>query len=203
MAANVLFNVPRERKERRNEDFVNLEKYSDREFRERFHFGMPAVMFIVELLYDNLQRSTKRSHALTPLQQVLIALRFFASGSFLQCVGDSLGVDKSTVSRVISDVTTALVEISNQFVCWPTNRRKQQIRTGFFHLGGFPNVIGCIDGTHIRIQAPNEDEKSYINRKNYHSINVMAVCDDRGTYCITPHTLSMQVFLFKTIRYSV
>ena len=28
-------------------------------------------------------------------------------------------------------------------------------------LGGFPNVVGCIDGTHIRIQAPAEDEKSY------------------------------------------
>ena len=41
-------------------------------------------------------------------------------------------------------------------------------------------MIGCIDGTHVRIQAPKDDEKSYVNRKNFHSINVMAVCDDKG-----------------------
>ena len=41
-------------------------------------------------------------------------------------------------------------------------------------------MIRCIDGTHVRIQAPKEDEKSYLNRKNYHSTNVMAVSDDKG-----------------------
>ena len=47
-------------------------------------------------------------------------------------------------------------------------------------------TFGCIDGTHIRIQAPSEDEKSYVNRKKYHSINVMAVCDHRDKL---PHPL--------------
>ena len=92
-----------------------------------------------------------------------------------------MGVDKSTVSRVVSDVTDAIVDISQRFIRWPCEAsEKQRIRTGFYCLGGFPNVIGCIDGTHIRIQAPTEDEKSYVNRKSYHSINVMAVCNDRG-----------------------
>jgi hypothetical protein len=34
-----------------------------------------------------------------------------------------------------------------------------------------------IDGTHIRIRAPSADENVYVKRKNYHSINVMGVCD--------------------------
>jgi hypothetical protein len=38
------------------------------------------------------------------VQQVLIALRYFASGSFLQVVGDNMGVDKGTVSRCIQGV---------------------------------------------------------------------------------------------------
>lgn len=181
MAANVLFNVPSVRKIRRKEDFLDISKYSDRELRERFHFGIEAILFISDLLKEQLQRATKRNYALTALQQVLITLRFFASGSFLQCVGDCMGVDKSTVSRVVSDVTDAIVDIAQRFIRWPCEAsEKQRIRTGFYCLGGFPNVIGCIDGTHIRIQAPTEDEKSYVNRKSYHSINVMAVCNDRG-----------------------
>lgn len=50
---------------------------------------------------------------------------------------------------------------------------------------GFPNVIGTIDGTHIKIRAPIENANSYINRKEFHSINVQVICDFSGlfTHC--------------------
>ena len=41
-------------------------------------------------------------------------------------------------------------------------------------------MIGCVDGTHIRLQRPSQNEADYINRKGYHSINVQAICDHRG-----------------------
>lgn len=49
----------------------------------------------------------------------------------------------------------------------------------------FPNVIGAIDSTHIKIRAPAYDPTSYINRKDYHSIILQAVCDRHGklTHC--------------------
>ncbi|XP_028419108.1 putative nuclease HARBI1 [Dendronephthya gigantea] len=49
-------------------------------------------------------------------------------------------------------------------------------------MANFPGVIGCIDCTHIRIQAPHLNENYYVNRKRYHSINVQAICDDRGKF---------------------
>jgi len=33
-------------------------------------------------------------------------------------------------------------------------------------------VLGCIDGTHIKIMAPRENEAEYVNRKGVHSLNV-------------------------------
>ena len=47
----------------------------------------------------------------------------------------------------------------------------------FFSVAGFPGVLGCVDGTHIPIMAPSVDNYAYVNRKNFHSINVQAVCD--------------------------
>jgi len=49
----------------------------------------------------------------------------------------------------------------------------------------FPNVIGAIDGTHIKIRAPPIDAASYINRKGFLSLNVQLVCNSRGlfTHC--------------------
>ena len=40
-----------------------------------------------------------------------------------------------------------------------------------FSIGGFPRIIGVIDGTHIRIRAPTKDPNAYINRKKFHSLN--------------------------------
>ncbi|VDI51583.1 Hypothetical predicted protein [Mytilus galloprovincialis] len=42
------------------------------------------------------------------------------------------------------------------------------------------DTIGAIDGIHVRIQAPSEDEASFVNRKGVNSVNVQAVCDARG-----------------------
>uniref|UniRef100_A0A3B1KB30 DDE Tnp4 domain-containing protein n=1 Tax=Astyanax mexicanus TaxID=7994 RepID=A0A3B1KB30_ASTMX len=54
---------------------------------------------------------TRRSHSLSVEEQVLIALRFYASGTFYQVVGDNVGVDKSTVSNVAKAVSIALAII--------------------------------------------------------------------------------------------
>ena len=84
-------------------------------FGARSRFGRESILFITNLVARDISRNTRRNHALHPLHQVLIALRFYASGSFLQVIGDTFGIDKSTVSRVINDVTRAL--ISKQLWC--------------------------------------------------------------------------------------
>ena len=117
-------------------------------------------------------------------QQIMIALRFYGSGAQLQVVGDTLGFDKSTISRVVDSVTDALVARKDQHIKWPMEiHRLNTIKEGFYKKAHFPNVIGCVAGTHVRIQGPTEDEPSYVNRKGYHSINVQGICDDNGMYC--------------------
>lgn len=50
----------------------------------------------------------------------------------------------------------------------------------FFVNTGFPGVIGAIDGTHVAVFPPEIGrEYLFINRKLYHSLNVMIV---RVTY---------------------
>ena len=43
---------------------------------------------------------------------MLIALQFYASGGLLQVVGDTTGVDKSTVSLVVHNANTILKTIT-------------------------------------------------------------------------------------------
>ena len=82
-------------------------------------------------------------------------------------------IPKCTFSRIVSRVSTALARKS-------TAAERQEIKQGFFEKGGFPGVIGCIDGTHVRIQGPSAHKSEIVNRKGFHSINVQVICDHRG-----------------------
>ena len=69
-----------------------------------------SIQFITNTLAADLERPTRRKRASNPQEQVLVALRFFAIGSFLEVVGDTVsGIPKCSVSRIVSGVSTALV----------------------------------------------------------------------------------------------
>ncbi|XP_048577473.1 putative nuclease HARBI1 [Nematostella vectensis] len=157
------------------DDFLN-----DQEVKSRFRFRKDTIEYITQFLRGELSRDTRRNHAHAPIVQVLVALRFYASGSFLQIIGDTFGLPKSTVSRCVSDVTRALVSKADRFIKWPSRERQREIKQAFYDKHGFPGVIGCIDGTHVKLQAPTNHENDYVNRKGQHSINVQAVCDNKG-----------------------
>ena len=66
---------------------------------------------LLEQVHDAIQHVTKRNHALTPAQQLLIELRLLSSGLFQQVIADTMKVHKSTICRTISRVTKALLSI--------------------------------------------------------------------------------------------
>ena len=70
--------------------FNPLEEYDGEDFRLRFRFRKDSVIDLVKILDKDLQHQTRRGLPLTPMQQVLIALRFYATGTFEQVVGDLL-----------------------------------------------------------------------------------------------------------------
>ncbi|XP_033754693.1 putative nuclease HARBI1 [Pecten maximus] len=116
MAMNIMFDVlGRQRTQQFHRDFSVLEDFTDNQVRARYRFSRENIVFIADLVRDELERPTKRSNALS-------------------------------------------VEMQH---------------------GGFPGVVGCIDGTQIRIQAPTQNEPTFVNRKGYHSINVQAICDEK------------------------
>lgn len=159
----------------------NLLNYTDEELRARYRFGSESIQFITNLIETDLRRKTNRSHVLRPIDQVLIALRFYASGNFVQVIGDTVGVDKSTVSRAVHDVSQLLSAKQNMFIKWPTTAAViNENKNGFYRRRRFPGIIGCVDGTQIRIIAPSNNESDFVNRKGFHSINVQGVCDHKG-----------------------
>ena len=121
---NNLLNNPRAgpkrpRTYRLRESLLWDNSFTDDEIRQRFLFRRDSILFIVDVVHDDLVRPTNRNHALSVETQVLAALRFFACGSFDQVVGDVIGIDKSTMCRLITEFCTAMNRHCQEFIRFP------------------------------------------------------------------------------------
>lgn len=167
------------RRERLYRDPTNpLEKYDDLEIKNLFRFQRNSILNIVRDLQPHLRGPTVSS--VPALLQVCIALRFYGTGCMQLSLAAWINVDQATVSRCIWKVTQAILErYPNSITIQPAI-----VKQGFLDRYGVPNLLGAIDCTHIRILAPPTDQQpdEYLNRKNFHSINVQAICDSQSRF---------------------
>ena len=124
--------------------------------------------------------SDRQREAMSLMLQILVALPFFLSCIFLQLIGDIVGLPKSSVSRAVKVVSLALAQRQNEFILWPSPDELREVKRRFYDKGGFPGVLGCVDGTHVRIHALCANKNDFVNRKGSHSINVQAGCKHIG-----------------------
>lgn len=148
-----------------------LEIYNDDTVFKKFRFHCYAIPELTASVEDELAFVVPQQGALTPVLQVLLTLWFHATGTFQDVIEELIGVSQVT-SRTVTRVTDILVRHVSEWVKMPTRREADITKRKFFAMQGVHNVIGCIDGTHMRIQEPREQEHEYVNRKNYHSISV-------------------------------
>lgn len=96
-----------------------------------------------------------RNQCVSPRHQLLLTLRFYATGSFYIAVGDFGGIHNSTVCKIIYRVTRAIVSLRRNFVHLPRNREEiLAVQEQFFHIAQFPRVVAALDCTHIKIISP-------------------------------------------------
>ncbi|KZS06578.1 F57G4.9-like protein [Daphnia magna] len=91
-----------------------------------------------------------------------------------------------SVFRSITIVSLALAMISKSQITFQADLL--ELKRDFYEIARMAGVLGCIDGSHIRIVRPKNHEKAYVNRKNYHSLDVQAICDANHRFlsvCLT------------------
>lgn len=114
-----------------------------------------------------------RNNSVPPIFQLLIALRYYATGSQLLAIADIAGVSISTCSRVVKRVSEAVVTLRTEFIKFPeTQEDLNKVKTDFYNIARFPNVVGCLDCSHIKIQSPG-NTKEYSIHKYFYSLKLV------------------------------
>ncbi|GFN84479.1 low quality protein: putative nuclease harbi1 [Plakobranchus ocellatus] len=85
------------RRERIFEDRKNpLEIFDETELRRKYRFPSWTILQLTDVLEQSIAHHSRRSAAVPALLQVCLTLRYLASGSFQDAVGEHLGLHQTT-----------------------------------------------------------------------------------------------------------
>lgn len=157
----------------------NFNTWDDNEFWKRFRLKKETVTQLLSMIEEKIKHKTKRNQYVPPMQQLLLTLRFYATGSFYVTVGDFGGLHNSTLCKIIKRVTEAISSMRPIFISLPKSREEiLSVQEGFYKIARFPRVIAALDCSHVKIMSPGGDTaENFRNRKGYFSLNVQAMCN--------------------------
>ncbi|XP_040071044.1 putative nuclease HARBI1 [Ixodes scapularis] len=175
---------------RRRRFFTHVDAFvmDDDEFRRHYRLSKNIVRWLCDELRDDaaLRRQRRARTVMTVEQQVLCALRFYATGSYQGQVASDrhLAVHQTTVSACVRAVSTAIVRrLGPRWIAFPeTAEERAATQKAFLRRGSLPGVVGCVDGTFVAIKGPSKYDPTvtkalYWCRKQYYALNVMVVSD--------------------------
>ena len=114
---------------------------NDETFKQKFRMKKSSFIELCNLLRNCIQPH-KTLNSLTIEEKLIISLRFYSKNCLQNVNGDCTHIHKSCVCKVIQQIT--------DYVKFPESLT--EVKQMFYEIAAFPSVIGCIDGTHIKIQ---------------------------------------------------
>ncbi|XP_030764491.1 putative nuclease HARBI1 [Sitophilus oryzae] len=155
-----------------------IPKYMDDDFKAHFRIKRSTVEVLLCSLGPHFTRQSGRPQL--PLKkQLLLSIWYLSNQEVFRSISDRFDVSKSTAYECIGRFLNAVMAIANEFIKWPSHAEAQRTSLHFREQNGFPDIIGCIDGSHVPIAKPKNKPDSYINRKGYHSIILQGICNEK------------------------
>ncbi|XP_028420694.1 putative nuclease HARBI1 [Perca flavescens] len=117
--------------------------------------------------------------------EVLIYTYWLAHGLSYRVVARVFNVPKVTVHCIIHRVAQNIWDNLRRAIDFPQTVDLPAVAQEFVNISGTPafhNVVGAIDGSHIRIKPLQRHRLDYLNYKGFYSVNMQAICDSNGRF---------------------
>ena len=98
-------------------------------------------------------------------------------------VTEGFGIGDSTLYDLLHEVVPTIISVLGCHLSWEEGDAVKKTISENLIRSGIPNVLGAIDCTHVRIQAPSGDGKfDYRNRHGYYSMVMQAVVNSEAKF---------------------
>lgn len=170
---------------------VVVPRYDDVDFKAHFRLTRPVVevnsfisscspymmvytiffqIILRDLRFEDMEGYVTKPHV-TPQHAFLLTLWVLANQESFRCVADRFGLSRGHAHTVFIKTIKKMYEARKRYIKWPQSLRDTVRDFTALRANPFPNVVGCVDGTHILISGPRADD-SFYNRKGTHSMLV-------------------------------
>lgn len=118
--------------------------------------------------------------------KILIYFRYFATGDSFSTIGHSFRVGFSTVSKIVTEVSEAIIKIMGpMFMPEPTMQIWEESARGFYEKWQFPNCLASVDGKHVTIKCPNNSgTQNFCYLKKFSTVLLALVDPDYKFICV-------------------
>ena len=153
-------------------------------FRQQLRVTRNTFNQILNTLNHRLVRQQSRFRDPLPPEKILaLGLYRLGHGNSYVSIGPSFNVGKATVIEAVQDVVEALYEIRNEHIKFPENEAETRAAIETFQdLSDLPNIVGAIDGSHVRIKAPKDSPVDYFSRYQQHDFIIQAVVNGQKLF---------------------
>ncbi|XP_037828778.1 uncharacterized protein LOC119616491 [Lucilia sericata] len=136
-----------------SDDNSNIMDINENAFVKKFRLNKVSFMYVFNSIKDDL-KAAQRSTFIPSMLKLAAALKFLPQGEVCEAIQTNL--------------------CTKHIVFEMCEEKKMEAKRFLNTKCSIPGVIGTVDGTHIQIIRPNNNEHLYFNRKQKHSINAMA-----------------------------
>lgn len=132
------------------------------------------------------RRNTQFRNCLPPAKVLALGLYHLAHRNSYSSIGLVFNVGKSTVIKAVQDIVNGLYELCDEYIKFPeTLAEVNTLIATFADLTNLPNVVGAIEGSHIRIKAPNDSAPDYFSWYQQHDFIIQAIADGKKIFRTT------------------
>ena len=134
--------------------------------------------------YAKERSSRVRQDTISLEKRVAITLYYLKDQGSMQMTSNTFGIARCTVGQVVKEICGILTrDLGPELIKFPVEKEEVLVASAQFQQKfGFPQVIGCIDGTHIPIKQPSENAHDYFSYKLCYSLNCQAICNAFGQF---------------------
>ncbi|KAE8894593.1 hypothetical protein PF003_g21209 [Phytophthora fragariae] len=154
--------------------------YFDSSMKELFRMDSSSIAALFKAVCPGMVPTRDAPDAVVPPKRLAVFLYVCAHGSSVRVTADKFAIGPATVSVIVKDLAAIVCSLLSSLVAFPPFRL---CASHFASECGVPQIVGCIDGSHIPIAKPTENGTMFYNRKCWYSIVLQAVVDWRGRFC--------------------
>lgn len=123
-------------------------------------------------------QDTRFRKAIPAEERLTVTLRYLASGASFNALSFEYLIGATTLRNIVNSTCQSIWEALQPLYMAEKNEEDwYKIADQFYERTNFPNIIGAVDGKHVRITNPKYGGSDYFNYKKYFSMVLMAWVD--------------------------